>query len=137
MYEVFEHTADLGLRVRAETLDALFAEAARGFFSLILSNLDAVQCVQLKSYELASEGLDYLLLDWLNELLYTLDTERLVLAEFHVRVAGGRSLWADCRGEPLDAERHGVSREIKAITYHGLQVAREGEGWVAEVILDV
>jgi len=77
MYEVFEHTADLGLRVRAATVDALFAEAARGFLSLIVTNLDAVQRVQLKTYDLQGEELDYLLFDWLNELLYTFDAERL------------------------------------------------------------
>ena len=136
MYEVFEHTADLGLRVRAATVDALFAEAAKGFFSLIVTNLDAVQRVQLKTYDLAEEELDYLLFDWLNELLYTFDTERLLLAEFRVHVSGG-SLSAECRGEALDMERHALAHEIKAITYHSLMVAKESGGWLAELIVDI
>jgi SHS2 domain-containing protein len=89
-----------------------------------------------KTVTLEGEETDYLLFDWLNELLFTFDTERLLLAEFDVRVATG-SLRATCRGELLDADRHSPDREIKAITYHGLQVRQESEGWLAEVIVDL
>jgi SHS2 domain-containing protein len=80
--------------------------------------------------------LDYLLFDWLNELLYTFDAEKLLLTKFdvHVDEAG---LQATCRGEPLDIDRHGADREVKAITYHGLKVESTGDGWLAEVIVDI
>ena len=45
MYEVFEHTADLGLRVRADSLQSLFVEAARGMFAMIVVNLEEVRLV--------------------------------------------------------------------------------------------
>lgn len=136
MYEVFEHTADLGLRVRAPTLEALFAESAEGLFSLIYPNLDAVRRVRQKRFDLAGDELDYLLFDWLNELLFTFATERLLLAEFDVHLAGP-SLAAICRGESLDLERHRLEHEIKAVTYHGLRVVPDRDGWLAEVVIDI
>lgn len=136
MYEIFEHTADLGLRVRAATLPELFAEAARGLFSVVATNLGAVQAVCERVYQLESDDREYLLCDWLNELLYTFETERLVLAEFAVEI-DNHSLHAICRGEPFDVERHGADHEIKAITYHGLKVEPQPDGWLAEVIVDI
>ncbi len=49
MYEIFEHTADLGLRVRAPDLETLFVEAARALFSVIVANLDDVRPVRERS----------------------------------------------------------------------------------------
>jgi SHS2 domain-containing protein len=136
VYELFEHTADLGLRVRAADLDELFAEAGRGFFSIIVENLDEVEPV--RTVEIRLEGRDraYLLFDWLHELLVAFETRRLVLAEFRVRV-NDAGLTADVRGEGLDPDRHRLLHEVKAITYHGLRVEQAAAGWQAEVIVDI
>jgi SHS2 domain-containing protein len=136
MYETFEHTADLGLRIRAPTLDELFSEAGRGFFSLIVANLEAVRPVEEVSLGVVGGELDYLLFDWLNELLYIFESRRLVLVEFNVRVSDG-SVQATARGEPFDPSRHQSEHEVKAITYHELKVDRENGGWLAEVIVDI
>ena len=82
MYEVFEHTADLGLRVRASTKEALFVEAARGLFAMIVANLDTIQPVQSRTIEIAGDEPDFLMFDWLNELLYAFEAERLLLSRF-------------------------------------------------------
>ena len=66
MYEVFEHTADVGLRVRAADLGELFAEAARGLFSLIVPDLASVRPKQELPFRLAGSEREYLLFDWLN-----------------------------------------------------------------------
>ncbi len=136
MYEVFEHTADLGLRVRAGSLEQLLAEAARALFSTLVVNLDAVRCVQEKTYQIAGHEPDYLLFDWLAELLYTFETEHLLLADFAVRV-NDAGLEATCHGEPLDRQRHELDHEVKAITYHALKVEPTADGWLAEVIVDI
>ncbi len=137
MYEVFEHTADLGLRVRADDLNGLFAEAARGLLSLIVVNLDQVEAVQEKSIELQTDTLDYLLFDWLNELLYTFETDQLLLSGFDVEVNESK-ITARCFGEPADPSRHEMDHEVKAITYHRLKVERLDNGsWLAEVIVDI
>jgi SHS2 domain-containing protein len=137
VYETFEHTADLGLRVRAADLDALFAEAGRGLFSLMIANLEDVRAVEEVSLGVIGAELDYLLFDWLNELLFIFETRRLVLVEFQVRVAES-SVQATARGEPFDPARHHAEHEVKAITYHELKVAQEPDGtWLAEVIVDI
>jgi SHS2 domain-containing protein len=136
MYEVFEHTADLGLRIRAPDLNTLFAEAGLALFSIVVENLDEVRPVRQVRLQLQGQDLDYLLFDWLNELLYRLDSEHLLLSRFEVAL-DGLNLTATASGEEVDPERHHLDHEVKAITYHGLKVAQEKDGWLAEVIVDI
>jgi SHS2 domain-containing protein len=136
MYELFEHTADLGLRVRAPDLDALFAEAAVCLFSAIVENPSAVQPTVEEMVELSGTDREYLLFDWLRELLYRFDAEHMVYSEFAVKVRPD-GLTATVRGEKLDPARHALSHEVKAITYHGLKVEQTSDGWLAEVIVDI
>ena len=136
MYEFFEHTADLGLRVRAGDLDTLFAEAARALFAAIVDNLDAVQPLQRVEVRLAGTDREYLLFDWLRVLLYRFDAEHLVFGRFEVHVTAD-GLTGRAWGEPLDPARHELAHEVKAITYHGLRVEQTADGWLAEVIVDI
>ena len=85
MYEIFEHTADLGIRVRAGSLDDLFADAARGLFSVMVTNLDAVKAIEEMPFQLRNNNLEELLHDCLAELLYTFYARRVVLADFRVQ----------------------------------------------------
>ena len=136
MYETFEHTADLGLRVRAADLDSLFAEAGRALFAALVDDLDSVE--PRERQEIAIEGDDraFLLFDWLNELLFRFDAEHRLFGRFEVQV-GDAGLNGTAWGEPLDPARHALSHEVKAITYHHLKVERDGDGWLAEVIVDI
>lgn len=136
MYETFEHTADLGLRVKAVDLPSLFADAARGLTSVIVANLDQVQAVQEIAFAVEGTVLDELLFDWLSEVLYTFESQRLLLSQFDVQLTES-GLKAIARGEPLDLDRHILEHEIKAVTYHGLKVEQTPEGWLAEVIVDI
>jgi SHS2 domain-containing protein len=136
MVEVFEHTADIGLRVRAESLDALFAEAARGLFGLIVENLDDVRPLRKETVPIDGSDREYLLFDWLNELLFRFDSGHMVYAAFDVHL-NPTGLRAEVQGEPLDPARHRLDHEVKAITYHGLKVEQSTDGWLAEVILDI
>jgi len=137
VYEVFEHTADVGLRVRASNVSDLFAEAGRALFSLLVANLDAVQPRCERTLQLQADDYEYLLFDWLNELLFQFETEHFLLVEFKVHVKPGE-INAVCRGEPVDRELHQLDHEVKAITYHGLTCRQEPSGeWFAEVIVDI
>lgn len=136
MYELFEHTADLGLRIRAADLNALFADAGKALFSAIVDNLDDVRPAQSLPIALQGDQVDYLLIDWLNELLYVFESRRLLLARFEVLVKLPH-LRATVAGEPIDTTRHRMEHEVKAITYHGLKVERRDDGWLAEVIVDI
>ncbi len=136
MFETFDHTADIGLRVKAASFEELCVEAARGFSSLIVANLATVKLVEERQIHLIGDAPDYLFFDWLNELVFLLDGEHLVFAEFEV-TRTEQGLTALCRGESLDAARHQLEHEVKAITYHDLVVKQTEQGWEAEVILDI
>ncbi len=136
MYETFEHTADIGIRARAATLSELFADAARGLLSVLVDNPESIRPAETTQFRIAGERYDDLLFDWLAELLYVVVTRRVLFADFDVRV-GPTGLEASARGEPIDPQRHQLDVEIKAITYHGLKVERDGAEWLAEVIVDL
>jgi len=136
MFETFDHTADLGLRVRAADLDTLFAEAAQALFSAIVEDLSAVRPERLVEVNLSGQERDYLLFDWLKALLYHFDAEHLLFSRFEVRLTE-MGLHGKAWGEPLDRGRHELSHEVKAITYHGLKVEQTPDGWLAEVIVDI
>ena len=116
MHEIFEHTADLGIRIRADNLDALFADAARGLFSVMTANLDTAQSgcefpsdrpsppaplpkrergeirgqpqsSEEVTFHLHGDDIEELFHDWLAELLYTFCARRLVLKDFQARVS--------------------------------------------------
>ena len=136
MYETFEHTADLGLRIRAPDLKTLFADAGRGLTSIIAANLERIEPVCEIPLGVDGNRRDDLLFDWLNEILYLFESEHLLLSQFevHFEVDG---LQATARGEPFDESRHQLEHEVKAITYHGLKVEQTPDGWLAEVIVDI
>jgi SHS2 domain-containing protein len=136
MFETFEHTADLGLRIRAPNLDSLFVEAAKALFSTIAEDLTTVAAKQAIGIELENDDPEYLLFDWLKTLLYHFDAEHLLFSRFEVHI-DAPGLKGTAWGEPLDRSRHELSHEVKAITYHGLRVERTPDGYLAEVIVDI
>jgi SHS2 domain-containing protein len=144
MHETFEHTADLGLRIRAADLDTLFAEAAQALFSAIVDDLNTIEPKEKTELRLESPDREYLLFDWLNELLFQYETKHVVFRKFDVHVEMPPcpgvvvpGLSATAWGEKLDLARHAPGHEVKAITYHELKVVQTREGWLAEVFVDI
>jgi len=136
MYEHFEHTADLGLRVRAPDLNTLFAEAAEALSAAIVEDVTTIE--PREPVEIAIDGTDlaYLLFDWLRGLLLRFEIGHRLYRRFDVSVRPD-GLTATAWGEPFDPDRHPLSHEVKAITYHGLVVEPADGGWRAEVIVDI
>lgn len=136
MFETFDHTADLGLRIRSDTLEGLFAEAGHALFSTIIEDLTTVRPELPAVISIEGNDREYLLFDWLKELLYRFDAERRLFSRFEVRLETN-GLKGEIWGELLDLERHILTHEVKAITYHGLKLEKMAEGWLAEVIVDI
>jgi SHS2 domain-containing protein len=134
----FDHTADLGLAIRAADLDDLFRTAAKGLFECIVANLGDVRDVSNEPVHLEADALPELLRAWLSELIFRSETRHCLYCRFQVQVAAdGRSLDAQIGGESIDRERHLLDHEVKAVTHHG-QVLRQAESeWLAELILDI
>jgi SHS2 domain-containing protein len=136
--ETFEHTADVGLRVRGADLDDLFRTAAAGLFDYIVANRDAVRDTDAESVAFVADDPVELLVTWLNELIFRFETRHRLYTRFDVHVGDdGRSLQAEIGGEAIDRRRHVLDHEVKAVTHHGLCLERERDGWLAELILDI
>jgi SHS2 domain-containing protein len=136
MYELFEHTADLGLRIQASDLNTLFTEAATCLFTAIIEDDSTVQPREEHTINITGDDKEYLLFDWLRELLYRFEADKWLLAKSTVSISDS-GLSATIWGEPLDPSRHQLSHEVKAITYHDLKVEPHDSGWLAEVIVDI
>ncbi|MCS7020956.1 MAG: archease [Gemmataceae bacterium] len=137
MYELFEHTADLGLRIHAPDLNTLFAEAGQALFAVLLEDLATVRPDKSRTFCLANEDRELLLFDWLRTLLLAFDEDHWVFCRFDVHIDRS-TLQATAWGEPFDLQQHRPGREVKAITYHGLQLRQQPDGsWLAEVIVDI
>lgn len=138
-YRLLEHTGDLGIEVRFPTLDGLFHECLRAQTDC-LTRVDRIDLRETRNWALEAPHLPDLLVEFLSEAIYLFETEEIVLAAARVEVSRaerGWSLVGEVAGEPFDLGRHGLKTLLKAVTYHRLEVTREGEGWMARVIFDI
>lgn len=136
MFEILDHTADIGLRARGRTKAELFANAALALMS-IAAELDDVR--PASAYPIAATGEDdaALLVNWLSEVLYYLDGGRIVMCRFQVEELERGSVRGCGWGEPWDPARHRAKVVVKGVTYHQLKLTKDSEGWCAEVFLDI
>lgn len=138
-YELIEHTADIGIRVKAGDLKELFKNAALAMFDIIAeksSQLSAYSS-QLKNIAVKQKAgdLEELFINWLNELLSLSATKELIFSDFKIDKIDDKNLQAEVIGR--DIKNYRVNTEIKAATYHQLKLEKSKSGWIAEVIFDV
>jgi SHS2 domain-containing protein len=132
-FEEIEHTADWALRVRGRDLRDLLINAARGMVSLIVADPAALPSDVEQALELDSIDAESLLVDWLSELAYWAETEMLVFHRFELHDVAPTSLRATVRGGHAPE----LTKHIKAVTYHNLEIAETAEGLEATVVFDV
>jgi len=135
-YEIIEHTADIGICVKARSLEKLFAMAACAMFDLMV-DISKVKPGQRAEISLEAETLEELLVTWLNELLFRADVSGMFFSRFEVHSVSEKSLRGSAMGEPYDKDVHSVKEHVKAATYHQLEISRSDGNWLARVILDV
>jgi SHS2 domain-containing protein len=124
-YEIFDHTADVGIKAWGSDLSEAFENAAKGMFSIIT---DGSKIRSVKEYDISlkARDIEQLLVDWLSELLYLNGAKGMVFGDFDVEVDEGKiELNAKVGGEKYDRKKHGYGAEIKAVTYHLLEVKKK------------
>jgi SHS2 domain-containing protein len=135
-----DHTGDIGIRVAAPTVPAIFERAAEGTFH-VLTDLAAVRPTTETTLTVRAPDREALLVRWLSELNYRHTVEHTLYSTFAVERLDEDGdelvLTATVRGEPIDPDRHVVHTEIKAITFHGLAVRPTDEGWTVQIIFDM
>ncbi|MES3518032.1 MAG: archease [Natronomonas sp.] len=132
-YELRRHTADIAVFATGEDLGATFASVADG---LTAAHYEP-ETTAGERFELSVEasGLEALLFDYLDELIYQRDVRAVLPAEHRVTVDRERlSLEASARGVPLSSID---AREIKAVTYSEMRLEETEDGWEAYVVFDV
>ena len=135
-YEIIEHTADVGLRIWGGTLKELFINAGCGLFELI-AEPGKIEEKDSVDFKLKAEGKEELLVRWLSELHFKFEVDSLLFRRFRISEISEKFLSAAAYGEKFDSEKHELKTEIKGVTYHGLKVEQNQDGWLAEVIFDV
>lgn len=134
-YQIFEHTADIGIRVKAGDLKELFRQAAQAVFDIIAER----QKPALKQQELKikqnADTIEELFVNWLNELLSLSAVNGLIFNDFRINELDENHLKAVAFGG--DIKNYKVNVEVKAATYHNLKIEKVSTCYQVEVILDV
>jgi SHS2 domain-containing protein len=136
VFEVLEHTADIGLRAEGATICEMFEAAAEALMSIAIETGD-VQPRSPYPITATGENLGELLVNYLNEVLYWLDGRQVACGRFEVHRLTQEHVDATAWGEPRDAQRHPARVVVKGVTYHQLTITQTRGRWVAEVYLDI
>ncbi len=133
-YKFLEHTADVLFRAYGNNLSELFENSAEALESVMI-DLSNVAPKDIKHVKLSSDTYENLLFDWLSTVLILFDVEYFAIRQFNVNVKE-RSLTADCSGEKIDTRKHKLKAEVKAVTYHELEIVQD-DVYHVNVTLDV
>ncbi len=126
----------MGIRAYGGSREEAFANCALGMMSLIL-DVESVEPRERKHIRVHGSGAEELLVRWLSEILFLVEAEGWAFGGFEVSELTEERVEGWGTGEPLDPDRHKVSGEIKAPTYHMLRLEEENGIWIAQVIFDV
>lgn len=129
-----EHTADVEIEVWGEDLSALFRQAARGMYHL--SKLHTPESDQediSQSFRIRERDIESLLVAFLSELLFYLETERLMFHTMDLGLLKDHQLHAQLEGSRITDQ----DREIKAVTFHDLEILEDESGWKVNIVFDV
>ena len=135
-FEFIDHTADIGITAYGADMKQIFANAARGLFSII-TNLDNVASTKKLDIQVIAPDREALLLQWLNELIYLFETRKMLFSRFEITVITDTEVKAKAFGEKINLKKHELKTQVKATTYHMLKIEQNELGWTAQVIFDV
>jgi len=128
------HTADIKIEARAPTKELLFSEACNALMQIMYGedrrSQDTIDLV------VDADDTEALLADFLSEVLFRSEVDGLVFSEAVVHIDGSH-LHAVMHGEPFDRERHAGGTEVKGISYSGMSVTRDTNGYMLEILFDV
>jgi len=133
-FRLLEHTADMGIEAQAASCEELFVQAAKGLLSLLAGSTESMKPVRVITFEVTAGDVEELLVVWLNELLYLIQTKGMWPQEIALTDIKPDSLEARLSVVPMTGD---PQREIKAATYHHLMVSCRQGLWRARVYLDL
>ena len=137
-FRILDHTADVGFECTGKTLEELFANAARALVHFFV-DLETIEQRQELRIEVTGEDRESLLVNFLSEILFQIDSEARLFFDFEISIEEGKSLSAVAitHGEKWDRSRHVPKLLVKAITYHQLEITERPDDWYAKVFVDI
>ncbi|MGC8496899.1 MAG: archease [Thermoplasmata archaeon] len=120
MHQIIEHTADIGLITKADSFEHTLDELALAMFDLIV-DIKSVEPQYRIGISINYDNMDSLVVDFLSELIYQFDANHFVPCNVKTTLQE-KELKAELTGEKYDRKKHGSKLEIKAVTYHMLNV---------------
>jgi len=133
-------TADVAFEAWGETKEEMFIAAAEASMNVMVEDLNTIDAYENKRFHFASESIEMLLFDLLQELIYFKDAEQLLIRIHKVsilKIDGHFVLNADAYGETIDPRKHELNADVKAVTLHRYRVEESEKGWRASVVLDI
>jgi SHS2 domain-containing protein len=136
-YELLEHTADIAVRIKGNDLEALFRNSASAMFDIMAEAVPGKKSRDTEKFPVKQEAADLeeLFINWLNELLSLSAAKGKVFCKFIFKKLDEHGLEAEVSG--ADWVNYKINTEIKAATYHELEIKKMGSLWQAKVIFDV
>jgi SHS2 domain-containing protein len=131
-----DHTADLGFELWAETLEGLYAEGVAALGEICYDRA-AVRPHERRELVIEGANLEERLVRWLQDVYLLLESELWLARQATDVATAGDEVRGVLWGEPFDAQRHTLHTEIKAITYHGLEIVHDDDRWRTTVVVDV
>lgn len=135
-YSLFNHTADLGMSVKGHSCKDLFRNAGIALLELLV---DSITPETEKKVDISLSGNDLpdLMVKWLSEILYLFEGEGQVVTEIFINSICSNNIASTLSVIEFDSRYHEVLREIKAVTYHRIEVKEKNGLWTARVIFDL
>ena len=140
-YKFLPHTADVRMKVEADSIPELFVGAMEGMARILKSSKFKVESSKLrKGIKISAQGVTPLLIDFLSAVLTQSQIEKAVFyeAQFEKLNPSTSSGQAELEAETIGAKVDGFDEDIKAVTYHGAEVAKNKEGnYEVTVLFDI
>ncbi|MFZ1985625.1 MAG: archease [Desulfatitalea sp.] len=137
-YRLFDHTADLGIEISGADPEALFTNAGHALFEVIAPSV-RLPVEGLRRHTISVQGEDWadLMVNWLRELLYLWNGRQQLLGQLRIESLDQNRLQAAVTTGDYIVGQYRIDKEVKAVTYHQVQVGPTNDGWRARVIFDV
>ena len=140
-YKILEDIAiaDIAIEAYGKNLDELFGNSALAIFEES-ADINKIDVKEKKTIKLGAKNIGDLLFDFLSEILFLKDTYSMIFRKSSIKISkktDGYSINAELFGEKIDAKKHELRNDIKAITLHMFSVEKTKEGYKALVVVDV
>ena len=119
--KIFEHTADAGIMAESETLVGAFQEISLAFTEIVTGGKLPKNKTSLE-VKLESIDLDSLLVNYVSHLIYLFDTENFLVSSSDIAIVESNTINAQLYGDFYDERKHGYGVEVKAVSYHMLEI---------------